>query len=173
MKIILIAFLFLTLAFSAFAETIIKNYGSSSANKGGNSVANGGLIVTGDASANVSVKTEVNGAHAVTTVEATAEANGKKEEISKTFTGSGEVRVEVESKADWANATTTIQITEETSSSVETMEDKSEGQGNNNDKGKNIPISRIVPEQGGTQRIIRSILLALKNTFAYVVSFFF
>ena len=179
MKIKLTAFLFLVCVFAiaggasrhAYAGTMIKNYISSTANSGGNSASNGGSVITAKASAKSSIKVETGGESATSTVDILTEVNGKKEEVSKTFTGGAKVDVEVSTQAGAVDATTTIRVTgnEDNDASVESTEEQVYQK---NVEFKNITISRVAPEQGAARWVAESILSALKSTLAYVVSFF-
>jgi len=157
--------------------TVIETNVSSSANTGGNSVSEGGTpddfvgagVRTGNASASASVKTETNDDIGTTTVKATASANGEKKEIVEVFTGDGEISIhaDVQASSTGVNYESGIMNYGDNEEILEKeVTDK------NKVEIKNVTISRIAPEEEIGKRILASFLSALKNTFAYVVSFF-
>ena len=137
-----------SIACSVFAETILENHISSSANTGGNTVSPGGIVVTGEASASVSVHTEINSSAGTTTVQVTATANEKTETVVEEVSGA-DVFVEVEASADSG-----------------AREDEN---------ASTITISRALPPlemYWAAPRILETILSVLKSSFVYVISIF-
>ena len=160
MKAILITVLFFASFVANLADTVfIENNVSSSANTGRNTVSPGGAIVTGEASASVSVHTEINGSAGTTTVKAEATANEKTETVVKEVSGA-DVSMEIKAEADsstreYESASTSIHVEH----SVSTVTDEEE-------------TIEFKEEQGVVRRVAGMILSVLKSSFAYVLSIF-
>lgn len=152
MVVAIVSLLGTSLAFAKDTNTIINNNIRSSANTGGNYGEN---IITGNASAEASVKNKINGTAEKTKIKtnASAEANGEKVEAQTESADGEKINIIKEATEDGTSASISIQA----------------GQTSASDNLQNYADKKEVAEQ---ESIVTKVANAVKSLFSKLLSIF-